>query len=283
MSDATCLKRHLLYASVQAYHPRKPGYSSAPARWLEPPLEISAPPIDFALAGRFAEGVVIAFRGTLPPLDLTPDGRTIVGPPFGQWPAVIRDWLNNLNTLLQPDAPTGSRPRLPGHVHPGFAGSLDRLWADVAAAVDRLRGGNAGTRLYFAGHSKGGAIANLAAVCARQIWPDATAKVATFGAARAGDATFARAYLAAGIDCQRYEVDGDLVPDIPPGGVAVGAGHDAAAVTFRPPLSRLLSFGRVFVRDDRSILPPPILAHLPYRDLGYDKHVYEDGTRAEWS
>jgi hypothetical protein len=78
MPDQTCLRRHLLYASVQAYHPRSPSYSSAPPRWLAPPLEIDAPRIDFALAGRFAEGIVIAFRGTLPPLDpaQTPGGSS---------------------------------------------------------------------------------------------------------------------------------------------------------------------------------------------------------------
>jgi len=283
MPDRTCLKRHLLYASVEAYHPRSPGYSSGPARWLDSPSEVGARSIDFALAGRFAEGVVIAFRGTLPPLDLTPDGRRIVGPSFEQWPAVIRDWLNNLNTLPRPDAPTDVRPQLPGRIHPGFAGSLTGLWAGVAAAVERLRGGDPAIPLYFTGHSKGGALANLAALCARRTWPEARVKAATFGAPRAGDSDFAQAYQAAGIDCQRYEVRGDLVPDVPPGGVAVGPGHDVEAVTFRPPLGRLLSFPRIFVRDDRGILPPPIAAHLPYRDFGYDRHVYETGAGPEWS
>jgi len=283
MPDRTCLKRHLLYASVEAYHPRQPGYSSAPARWLErPPLQISAPSIDFAIAGRFAEGVVIAFRGTLPPLDLTPNGRRIVAPPFERWPAVTRDWLNNLKAELKIDSPTGIRRPLPGRVHPGFAGSLDRLWTDLVAAVERLSGGDPAIRLYFTGHSKGGALANLAAVCARQAWPEATVKVATFGAPRAGDAVFGQAYRAAGIDCQRYETDGDLVPDIPQAGVAVGAGHDVAAVTFRPALGRLVHLGQIFVRDDRGLLPPPIAAHLPYRDFGYDKHVYEGGAAPEW-
>ena len=282
MSDQTCLARHLLYASVQAYHPQSASYSSAPPRWLGAPLEIAAPPIDFALAGRFAEGIVIAFRGTLPPLDLTPDGKRIVGPEFRRWPAVVRDWLNNLDTLPEADASRGGRPGLPGRLHPGFAGSLDRLWADVAAAVDRLRGGDGAPRLHFTGHSKGGALANLAALCARQAWPGATVKVATFGAARAGDSAFAAAYQAAGIDCRRYEIAEDVVPDLPPMGRPVGTGRDVALVTFPPPLGRLLQLRRLFVRDDRGLLPLRIAAHLPYRDFGYDAHDYEAGAGAGW-
>jgi Lipase (class 3) len=283
MSDQTCLKRHLLYASVQAYHPHTPGYSSAPPRWHEPPVEIEAPPIDFALVGRFAEGVVIAFRGTLPPLDLTADGKTIVAPEFTRWPAVIQDWLNNLNTLPKADVPGGGRPALPGRVHPGFAASLDRLWPGIVAAVDRLIDGEQAPRLYFTGHSKGGAVANLAALCARRHRPEAIVKVATFGAPHAGDEPFAEAYRASGIDCQRYEVADDVVPKIPPGASAVGEGHGVATITFPPPLSRLLSLGRVFVRDDRGVLPLRIAAHMPYHDFGYDKHVYEAGAQPEWS
>ena len=283
MSDQTCLKRHLLHASVQAYHPDSASYSRSPPRWSEAPLRIGAPLIDFALAGRFAEGIVVAFRGTLPPLDLSPDGKRIVGPAPASWPAVIRDWLNNLNARLRADAPTGDRPALPGRIHPGFAGSLDRLWNGVAGAVDRLRGGDEAPRLYFTGHSKGGALANLAALCARRAWPQSTVKAATFAAPRAGDAAFARAYQAAGIDCRRYEIAEDLVPGLPPGGAAVGRGEDVALATFPPPLGRLRHLGQLFVRDDRGLVPIRIAAHLPYRDFGYDRHVYESGAQAEWS
>lgn len=285
MPDQTCLRRHLLYASVQAYHPRSTNYSSAPARWLtapiERPIEIDAPPIDFALAGRFAEGIVIAFRGTLPPLDLSPDGSRIVAPPFVQWPAIIEDWRNDIHVTMRADAPAGVRPPLPGRVHPGFAASLDRLWGGIVAAVDRLRGGDAAPRLYFTGHSKGGALANLAALCARRAWPEAIVKAATFGAARAGDADFAKAYREAGIDCQRYEVAQDLVPGLPPGGEAVGEGH--AVAIFPPPRGLLDRLRAFFAPSDVPPIPPPIAAHLPYREFGYDRHVYEAGDQPEWS
>lgn len=273
MSDQTCLRRHLLYASVQAYHPGSTAYSSAPARWLAPPppTGIDAPTIDFALVGRFTEGIVIAFRGTLPPLDLTPDGTRIVAPEFSQWPAIIEDWRNDLQVTMRADAPAGARPPLPGQVHPGFVDSLDRLWGGIAAAVDRLRGADAAPHLYFTGHSKGGALANLAALSARQAWPAAIVKAATFGAPRAGDSVFADAYRVAGIDCQRYEVAEDLVPDLPPGGTAVGEGHPVALVPFPPPLGLL------------GVLGSPIAAHLPYREFGYDRHVYEPGGQPEWS
>ena len=267
MSDQTCLKRHLLYACVQAYHPRTPGYSSAPARWLAPALEIGGAGIDFALVGRFAEGIVIAFRGTLPPLDLTPDGTGIIGPPFFEWPAVIDDWRNDLSARPQPDAPTGARPRLPGQVHPGFAGSLDRLWAGIVASVDGLRGGDPTVHLYLTGHSKGGALANLGAFCARRTWPQAAVKAATFGARAPATASSPKAIRQRGC-CQRFEVVGDLGPR-PSTGRRAGR-HGACRRFRRAPGAPL-------------ILPDPIAAHLPYRDFGYDKHVYEDGSRPEWS
>ncbi len=270
MPDLTCLKRHLLYASVQAYHPAVPDYNRGSVPWLEPPQAVGGRSIDFALVGRFPQGLVIAFRGTLPPLDLRPDG-SIVGTPLAQLPRVLRDWRNSLNGLeLHPDAPAGRRPALPGRIHRGFAGSLNGLFDDIAAEIDRLRAGEEAIHLYFTGHSKGGAIANLAALCARHILPRATVKAVTFGAPRAGDAVFAEAYRAAGIDCQRFEVAGDPVTGVPPQGVAVGTGHPVASVSF-PLLSR------------RRIIPKPIANHLPYREFGYDRHVYEAGGGPEWS
>lgn len=270
MDRESCLKRHLLYASVEAYHPRPPFYS-ARARWIAPPAAIDPGPprIDFALAGRFAEGIVIAFRGTLPPVDLCPDGTDIVGELPS--PTVIRDWLNNIDLRPDPDVSVAGEI-MPGRVHRGFARSLHRLWPGVAGAVDALRGGETAFRLYFTGHSKGGALANLAAVRALRSWPSATVATVTFGAARAGDADFASAYQLAGIVCHRYEVKADVVPDVPLAGRAVGALHDIAEI--RHPFR---------LGDDRWLLRGPIGAHLPYRGFGYGENVCEPDCNHDWS
>ena len=111
-----------------------------------------------------------------------------------------------------------------------MAGSLGRLWEGVAAEVERLRRAHPAATLYFTGHSKGGALANLAAILARRLWPEARVKAVTFGAARTGDSDFVRSYNEAGIECHRYEVTGDKITDLPPGHLPVGTAHILAPI-----------------------------------------------------
>jgi hypothetical protein len=150
---------------------------------------------------------VIAFRGTRPPLQPKDDAS---------W-ATFLDWMNNADSLS-----TANR-NYPGAVHRGFARSADRLWDSegsspgIEAHVEALLVAGAPRRLYVTGHSKGGALANLAAWRARGRWPDIVPRVVTFAAARAGDEAFKAAYEQAGIRCTRYEVRADLVPLLPPG------------------------------------------------------------------
>jgi hypothetical protein len=266
-----CLIRHLLYASVQAYHD-DPHYLGTP-RWTRrlPPImgEGGRSGIDLALAGTFREGIVVAFRGTLPPLDLRPNLRDIMIPdPASR--AIAADWFNDANMGLVElkDEPIA----IPGTVHKGFALSLRALWSGVLNAVNGLRSGSDTPRLYFTGHSKGGALANLAARAARRAWPNATVKAATFGAPRAGDETFAKSYHDAGIDCRRYEVVGDVVPSILKDALAPGS-------NLPRPLSHV---GLQLLRDPvrqgwRGLFSPPIPSpfaeHLPYRGFGYGDHV----------
>lgn len=284
MSRESCLKRHLLHASVECYH-RAPLYSG-PARWTEAPVAVrppasSHPEIDLALVGRFAEGIVVAFRGTLPPLDLSPDLRRIVGPDI-IGPQIIADWLNDFNSPPSRNVAIGGAT-LPGGVHRGLAGSLARLWPGVAAEATRLRRACPTANLYFTGHSKGGALANLGAVLARLLWPDAGVKVATFGAARTGDADFVRHYRAAGIECHRYEVTGDRIPDLPPGHLPVGVPHILAPIHHRRP-SRPIAFvgGLIGREDQRWLVPRVIAAHLPYPGFGYGDNVCEPECRHDW-
>jgi hypothetical protein len=297
-----CLKRRMLNAAVETYHPDlRPRLGGEPG-WIGDPVALTrrdaaAPPglrlasrrdIDLALVGRVSEGILIAIRGTLPPVDLV--GDSIL--PRREAPGdILADWANSGALELRTDFPVGAL-RLPGAVHAGFADSAASLWGEagggVRAAIDRLLAAGAPHRLYFSGHSKGGAVANLAAYCARRTW-DVPVKVLTVGAPRPGNRGFAEAYRSAGIACLRYEVANDPVPGILKQGpvrgrtgplddyVAVG---DAAPVPGAPGL-----FGRVLggFRGLRAVVPTPIAAHIPYPGFRYDDYVCDPATcRHDW-
>lgn len=214
-----CMKRRLLYASAQAYRPTTEIARRA-VGWIEPPIvvrrngEIGHRAIDLALVGRVREGVVVAFRGSLPPAVRSGEDG---------W-AVLLDWLNDSLSLCVELA------EYRGGVHLGFADSMWRLWEDadgtpgvrsaVQRLIDRSRDDHAARpHLFLTGHSKGGALANLAAYRAARMpnWRDLPISVATIAAVRAGNAAFAQAYAAERIACLRYEIPSDLVPHLPPG------------------------------------------------------------------
>lgn len=209
-----CIRRRLFYAAAQTY-PQAIG----DPEWIVAPVSIERDlivrgqvvegRIDGALVGRIAEGVVIAFRGTLAPTvaNITAATRSFF------------DWANDGWCVAAPNG------HYAGRVHEGFAGSVDRLWDDhatygpgIGSLVNQRLAEDGPKRLFVTGHSKGGALANLGALRARRTWPDLPPpKVLTIAAARAGDQGFADAYAAAGIDCLAYEAAFDLVPLLPPG------------------------------------------------------------------
>ncbi|NML06709.1 lipase family protein [Sphingomonas sp. G-3-2-10] len=211
-----CMKRRLLYAASQTYQPRME-VEQRRVGWIEPPMVIGRQTpvthreIDLALVGRVKEGVVVAFRGSLPPYigsSSAEDG----------W-AVVLDWLNDGLSVCVQD------PAYPGGVHLGFADSIRRLWEDadgapgVGSAIRMQLERGAREHLFLTGHSKGGALANLAAYRAATTgaWGAIPVSALTIAAARAGNGSFARAYAATRIACLRYEMPSDLVPHLPPG------------------------------------------------------------------
>src|SRR5262249_55062151 len=100
--------------------------------------------INACLVGTLPDGVVLAFRGTLP-FDIH------------RYPT-LRDWLNDFSANPMPEA------GYPGFVHPGFFGSVATLWDAALAEVQRQRvGAAAAAPLLVTGHSKGGAMSALAA------------------------------------------------------------------------------------------------------------------------
>ena len=205
-----CIKRRMLFACYDVYEFAPPAASRKVA-WLEDPRKIvrNAPdydePIDFAYVGRIPEGILVAFRGTVPPFRRDTH----------RGPTVFFDWANNASFKCREIDP------FPGGVHEGFAGSTNRLWggeddSGVKAAIDALLADPATQpALFFTGHSKGGALANLAAYRASRAWPDLPIRVFTAAAARAGNAAFRQDYEARRIKCVRYEATLDLVPYLP--------------------------------------------------------------------
>lgn len=112
------------------------------------------------------------------------------------------DWLNDLYANLVPRAP------YPGRVHAGFADSLDDLWPKLPPLTPPLT---------VCGHSKGGALAVLAAMRlwrSDNRWNKDNFSVVTFAAPRCGDYQFAygASFTA---ELKRFVNPDDVVPDLP--------------------------------------------------------------------
>jgi hypothetical protein len=168
------------------------------AGFVQPPTVFTAgtDAIDGCLVGLMADGLVLAFRGTMP---LNFDS-----------PPSVADWVNDFHAV--PITVAG----FPGAVHAGFSGALTALWPDITAEMQRLSAGAPPDRpLLITGHSKGGAMAPLAAWAFKSTAGTPPLKVVTFAAAKPGDADFRTAYQAAGIDHTRYEYNIDIVPHLP--------------------------------------------------------------------
>jgi hypothetical protein len=120
----------------------------------------------------------------------------------------LLDWLNDF------EAEPISAQGFPGFVHAGFSGALTAFAPRLAAEVQRQRVGALAQRpLLITGHSKGGAVATLAA-WQFQALGGTPVKAVTFAGAKPGDAAFRAAYDPQ-IDHTRYEYNNDIVPHLP--------------------------------------------------------------------
>lgn len=255
---------------------------------------------DAFLYGESDTEALLAFRGTLP-LRLGTEPRRIV--------QTLADWINNANASLTDGQPFG----LPGQIHAGFAASFERLWqpdGGIAALLPRMRRAVArGKRLLITGHSKGGALAALAALrlaSSRDVGVNPAA-VVTFAAPRVGDAEFRAAFDRTLMQSAwRYEYRDDIVPLLPPSDAfwqavlarLTAANRPASGVTGPPhesasPLGAYVSAGQLrFIDWDNRLveqdtfelqtlrrkrltqslltaLPEVGKAHLPMRGYGY--------------
>ena len=156
-----------------------------------------APGIDACFYGKTTDGDgILAFRGTLKP--------QLALESLAEVRAVTDDWLQD--TEAMPVQGTN----LPGLVHTGFCNALDDLWPAIVSW-------NLGAtpRLYVTGHSKGGAVAHLAACRLATIGIPVT-EVYSFAAPRAGTRAFVEAFNKLIPACWRFEYQDDLVPHLPP-------------------------------------------------------------------
>jgi dienelactone hydrolase len=152
---------------------------------------------DTVLVAQATFGVVVAFRGTLAPAE-TGAKKAM---------AVALDWINDFG-VMQSDVTYAA-----GQVHMGFKASLENLWAPLLRAVTEATAD--GRRLFITGHSKGGALATLAAIRFKTAgYPPAG--VMTFGAPKVADDKFSRAYNVEMPNHWRFEHQDDIVPHLPP-------------------------------------------------------------------
>jgi Lipase (class 3) len=102
-------------------------------------------------------------------------------------------------------------------VHQGFNDALVKLLKAGLPLIETLIGGASDTKpIYVTGHSKGGALANLAAYFCKSNWPSRHVFLTTFAAPRCGDADYQAAFDTLVPHSVRYEAQDDIVPHLPP-------------------------------------------------------------------
>ncbi|MEU1407708.1 lipase family protein [Streptomyces sp. NPDC005728] len=128
----------------------------------------------------------------------------------GTEPAQIKDWLSDATTPPCP-GPGGT-----GWVHHGFAEALDSIYPEVKDTLAELR--TDGQKVYFTGHSLGGALAMLAGARMYLEEPRLAADgVYTYGQPRTCDQELAKVYNKGFADrMYRFVNNNDIVPQLPP-------------------------------------------------------------------
>jgi len=117
----------------------------------------------------------------------------------GTEPKQASDILADLNAFPK-------KSRLDGWVHSGFRGEVDKIWSAVEAYVKRE-----GTeRVFFTGHSLGGAMSTVAS--SRWHKP---AICYNYGSPRVGTASFVKAYNTNN-ELHRFVNNNDIVTSVPP-------------------------------------------------------------------
>jgi len=199
---ATTLDGRLLCASQCAYDteskssiPYIRGASFIPG---EKAKRITNGKINSVLIGKTVDGIVIAFRGTLTSSPI--------------------DWLQNAALYMSDVMVRRDGLKAGSRVHVGFYGAVRSLWKPLKATVLQmlLETSSRKKNIYLTGHSKGGALASIAAILMKNDadLPNPT-YVATFASVKFGNSEFRDEYNSM-IDQTTYESHLDLIPFLPP-------------------------------------------------------------------
>ena len=136
------------------------------------PFQAGEDNIDACYVGETADEIILAFRGTAPGSQGSPN---------------IEDWLNNFN------AKTIKAEGFPGQVHQGFHGSVLNLQDKGFVEEVKTRRLNTGKPLVVTGYSKGAALAPLASVVLRNEGVKVD-QLCIFEPPRCGDKDFVEAF-----------------------------------------------------------------------------------------
>lgn len=131
------------------------------------------------------------------------------------------DYLSNAAYVMKSTDETG----LPGRVHSGFYDTLASGFAALEPELTAAR--DLGKKVFFAGHSLGGACAQMAALKAKSLGVD-VAQLYAFSSPRVGDAAFGAALeLLLGERLYRINNGLDITPHVPPSAAAEDPAREA--------------------------------------------------------
>jgi|SRR5271165_6434132 len=155
--------------------------------------------LNIATVGQCEFGIVVAFRGTLPPSKTDPDS----------W----LDWLQDFFEVPV-STPDGAN-HVPGQVHEGFYYATTSIIDQVRKLVGDCNPGPANP-VFVTGHSKGGVLASIAAyILSQNLGVPDIQPVITFASPRPGDVTFQKGFESV-LKQTRFENYRDIVPLVPP-------------------------------------------------------------------
>jgi hypothetical protein len=200
------LASHLIVASNLAYAiGEEGGLEGSPyyraMGFVAPPVVIKAGPEDIhaCFVGETSHGLVVAMQGTV-----SLDTHT-----FGSLRKAVVDWLHDMDGRLV------EKEGIPGRVHEGFADAAGAIWEPMVEAIGSRLEQSEGSRLYLTGHSKGAAMALLAARRLSRTTEHTPSAVYVFGTPRIGDRAFADGYDRDVPTNYHFSNRDDVIPHIP--------------------------------------------------------------------